>query len=69
MRARRAARACVCASTQSSKPARLSENLNLNGFELSDDEMRQLATLDKHRRYNDPGVFCEGMGVFCPIYD
>jgi len=25
--------------------------------------------LDRNRRFNDPGVFCEGMGLFCPIYD
>ena len=31
--------------------------------------MAVLATLDQRRRYNDPGVFCLGMGAFCPIYD
>ena len=32
-------------------------------------EMATMAVLDKGRRYNDPGVFCLGMGAFCPIYD
>ena len=26
-------------------------------------------SLDQHRRFNDPGDFCTGMGAFCPIYD
>ena len=38
-------------------------------FELSGEEMEAMAQLDKHRRFNDPGVFCLGMGAFCPIYD
>ena len=54
---------------KSSKADRLEENLKLEGFELSDAEMAQMATLDRARRFNDPGVFCLGMGVFCPIYD
>ena len=36
---------------------------------LSEEERAKMAALDKHKRFNDPGVFCEGMGVFCPIYD
>jgi D-xylose reductase len=32
--------------------------------------MRAIAGLDRHRRYNDPGVFCElAFGTFFPIYD
>uniref|UniRef100_A0A7S2CTY2 NADP-dependent oxidoreductase domain-containing protein n=1 Tax=Haptolina brevifila TaxID=156173 RepID=A0A7S2CTY2_9EUKA len=54
---------------KSSKPERLTQNLALSGFELSDEQMAEMATLDRHHRYNDPGVFCESMGVFCPIYD
>ena len=54
---------------KSTKPERLEENLALDGFELSQDEMDEMGRLDQGRRFNDPGVFCEGMGVFCPIFD
>ena len=54
---------------KSTKLERLEQNLALEGFTLSDEEMDAMAGLDKHRRYNDPGVFCLGMGAFCPIYD
>ena len=59
----------ISAIPKSTKAERQKENLELDGFELSDEEMAQLATLDEGRRYNDPGVFCLGMGAFCPIYD
>lgn len=49
---------------------RLAENLSLFHFQLSDDEMRELAGLNRNRRFNDPGVFCEAaFGTFCPIYE
>ena len=33
-------------------------------------QMQELNALNRNRRYNDPGAFCEpGMGTFCPIYD
>jgi len=48
---------------------RLRENLDVGEFELSSDEMDAMAALDKNMRFNDPGVFCLGMGAFCPIYD
>ncbi len=54
---------------KSTKSERLSENLDVLGFELSADEMEAMAALDQGRRFNDPGVFCQGMGAFCPIYD
>jgi len=54
---------------KSSQERRLRENLCLDGFELTDDEMDEMGTLDRHRRFNDPGEFCVGMGAFCPIYD
>jgi len=31
--------------------------------------MRAIASLDRGARYNDPGVFAEGMGAFLSIYD
>jgi len=54
---------------KSCRPERVRENAQLFDFELADDDMAALATLDRGRRFNDPGVFCEGMGVFCPIFD
>ena len=53
---------CVC-------PHAPQENASLFDFELSEEDMSSLATLERGRRFNDPGVFCEGMGVFCPIFD
>ena len=39
-------------------------------FELAEDDIAKIDALNKNRRYNDPGVFCEpGMGTFCPIYE
>jgi len=54
---------------KSSKPERLAQNIDLDGFELNQADMDAMAALDKRRRFNDPGVFCVGMGAFCPIYD
>jgi diketogulonate reductase-like aldo/keto reductase len=53
-----------------SNPARLSENLSLFDFELTPDDMAALSALDRHRRFNDPGVFCErAFHAFFPIYE
>lgn len=54
---------------KSVKPARLVENIGVYDFELSEAEMGAIGKLDKGRRFNDPGVFCEGMGAFVPIYE
>lgn len=54
---------------KSTKPERLAQNLALFDFELSEDDMASLDGLDAGRRFNDPGVYCEFMGVFCPIYE
>jgi D-xylose reductase len=52
------------------RPERLRENLALFNFELSADEMRQITALDRERRFNDPGEFCEpAFGTFFPIYE
>jgi D-xylose reductase len=49
---------------------RLRENLALFDFELSAEEMQQLGALDRCRRFNDPGQFCEAaFGTFFPIYE
>lgn len=55
---------------KTSKPERLRENLALFDFELTADEMHAISSLDQHRRYNDPGVFCEAaFNTFFPIYE
>lgn len=55
---------------KTSRPERLAENLALFDFSLSDDEMRELGSLNCNRRFNDPAVFCDmAFGCFFPIYD
>ncbi|MFM8271051.1 MAG: aldo/keto reductase [Gemmata sp.] len=55
---------------KTARPDRLAENLALFDFALTDDEMRALDALDRGRRYNDPGAFCEtAFNTFCPIYE
>ena len=55
---------------KTTKPERLSENLALAGFELSQDEMAAISGLNKNRRFNDPGVFCaDAFNKFHAIYD
>ncbi len=49
---------------------RLAENLAALDFQLSPEEVESLSALDRNRRYNDPGVFCEAaFGCFFPIYE
>jgi D-xylose reductase len=55
---------------KSSKVERLRENLNLDGFLLSPEEMKTISALDRNQRFNDPGVFCEiAFNSFFPIYE
>ena len=55
---------------KSSKPHRMAENISLKAVALTDAEMAAMAALDKGRRFNDPGVFCEGaFGAFTPIFE
>jgi D-xylose reductase len=52
------------------RPDRLVENLTLFDFKLSADEMGAVTALNRGRRFNDPGVFCElAFHTFCAIYD
>ena len=56
--------------SKSSSLSRMKENQNLFDFYLSKEDMVAIDSLNKNRRYNDPGDFCEpGMGTFCPIYE
>ena len=55
---------------KTSRPERLRENLALSDFELSAEETAAISRLDRGRRFNDPGVFCEqAFGTFFPIYE
>jgi D-xylose reductase len=39
-------------------------------FSLSDGQMQAIDALDRHRRFNDPGYFCEkAFNTFFPIFD
>lgn len=55
---------------KSRNPARMRENRSIFDFALSADEMAAVSGLDRNRRFNDPGVFCEeAFGTFFPIYE
>ena len=57
----------ICKSNQVS---RLKENRDIFDFELSNTEMDSIADLNKNRRFNDPGDFCEtAFHRFNPIHD
>lgn len=55
--------------TKTSSRARMAENRDVFDFFLGKHDMNQLETLNCNRRYNDPGVFTLGFGVYCPIYE
>jgi len=55
---------------KTSKEHRMIENAALFDFELSDADMKAISGLNRNRRFNDPGVFCEAaFNTFHPIYD
>jgi D-xylose reductase len=55
---------------KTTRSERLRENLNIFDFELSPDEMNAITALNRNRRFNDPGVFCEkAFNTFFPIYE
>jgi D-xylose reductase len=55
---------------KTSRRERLPENLAVFDFELSSDEMCAISSLDRNRRFNDPGVFCEkAFNTFFPIFE
>jgi len=56
--------------TKTSNENRMDENRGVFDFYLTPVEMEKIDGLNKNRRYNDPGVFCQlAFGTFCPIYD
>ena len=55
---------------KTSRVERLRENQLLFDFELNEAEMTAISALNRNRRFNDPGHFCEeAFGTFFPIYD
>lgn len=55
---------------KSANERRLKENLQLFDFQLSEAEMRSISRLNRNRRFNDPGDFCESaFNTFFPIYE
>jgi D-xylose reductase len=55
---------------KSTRAERLRENLDIFDFELKADEMNAISGLNRNRRFNDPGVFCEkAFNTFFPIYE
>ncbi len=55
---------------KTSRLERLVENISIFDFELTADELQSIQQLDRHQRFNDPGVFCEAaFGCFFPIYE
>ena len=56
--------------TKSTNLSRLRENLDILDFELTPQQMDEISALNKNRRFNDPGVFCDkAFNTFYPIYD
>jgi D-xylose reductase len=55
---------------KSSNLNRLKENLEVFDFQLEPTEMQTIASLNRNRRFNDPGDFCESaFNTFLPIYE
>jgi D-xylose reductase len=60
----------TAAIPKTTKAQRLRENLSIFDFELTAEEMAAISALDRNRRFNDPGVFCEkAFNTFFPIYE
>jgi len=48
----------------------LAENARIFGFSLGEAQMAAIDALDRRRRFNDPGEFCEkAFNTFFPIFD
>ena len=55
---------------KTSRVERLTENLSVFDFELTNEEMQAISALNANRRFNDPADFCEAaFNRFFPIYD
>ena len=61
---------CTIAIPKSVKHERLVENIAIFDFNLSEEDMNSISSLNENKRFNDPGVFAEAaFGKFCPIYE
>jgi D-xylose reductase len=55
---------------KTSRVERMRENLAIDDFSLTDDQMTAISALNRNRRFNDPGDFCEAaFNTFFPIYE
>jgi D-xylose reductase len=55
---------------KTSRPERLAENLAVFDFALAAEEMDAISSLNRNRRFNDPGHFGElAFNTFCPIFE
>lgn len=55
---------------KTSSSERLRENFEIFDFNLNEEEMAAITTLNLNQRYNDPGHFCEvAFNTFFPIYE
>jgi D-xylose reductase len=60
----------IAVVTKTLKPSRMQENLAIDDFELTQQEMDSISALNMNKRFNDPGVFCEAaFNTFFPIYN
>lgn len=55
---------------KTSSRERMIENIDIFGFDLTQDQMAAISALDQGRRFNDPGQFGEAaFNTFLPIYE
>lgn len=54
---------------KSSSISRIQENFDIFDFNLQPDEIQAISSLNRNKRFNDPGVFCKFMGGAIPIFD
>jgi len=55
---------------KSENEGRIKENLSVESFTLSDEDLKKMKSLEKNFRMNDPGHFCQlAFNTPCPIRD
>ena len=55
---------------KTSRVERMRENLAIDDFTLTEDQTAAISALNRNRRFNDPGDFCEAaFNSFFPIYE
>lgn len=54
---------------KSSRIERVKENTEVEGWYIEEGDMTAINNLNRNRRFNDPGVYCEYFGTFFPIYE